>query len=113
MLYYIFDNYEQLPWEIVYCNNHTDTPETSKEILISIQEDFIGKFKSTEHLRLNKNTLSDGKFYVTFRGDWNIWQVMPGCMKDRDGFDIPHAYQIRRVGIMFDDPRDSRGGRIR
>lgn len=108
MNYYVFNNHEDLPWEIVYCNNHTEKPETPREVLESCHEDYLGIFDPSEHIRLNANTLSREVYHFTHYGDFKIYQVRD--LVDRDGFRVPNAYQIRQVGIAF---RDSGFERVR
>lgn len=103
MKYFIYDEPKNIEWSVIYCNSHKE--ETTYEDIIKsiISENFIGKFNKEEHTSITKSIKNDKRMYITVGEDGNkyIWQI-GGLLSDMEGFLIPCAYKVRKIGILFE-----------
>lgn len=93
-------------WKIIYCNCQ-DKKETNEDIVKAIiSEFFVGKFSSNDYepLLSECEIKNDDNVYITrdLDGKSNIWQVSSGELTDMEGFKIPHAYRVRKIGFILD-----------
>ena len=96
-------DHEDMKWSRIYCN--LDGKETSEDIAKAIvSEIFIGKFQKEEHMNAGCPKIQNDKNLFILRDSYganNIWQI-GSKSTDMNGFIVPHLYNVRRIGIMFD-----------
>lgn len=94
---------EDIKWSKIYCNlNGKETPEDIAKAIVS--EFYVGKFNKEEHMNVGCPKIQNDKKLFILRdlyGTNNIWQI-GGRLTDMTGFIIPHLYEVRRIGVLFD-----------
>lgn len=98
MNYVVFD--DAYKWQITYCNKQES--EKSEDIIKSTMFFYRGKFKADDHVCINGPKIKNDEnlFILNESGNDYIWQV-GSKVTDMSGFIIPHAYYVRKIGILI------------
>lgn len=98
---YILYEKDQIKKEMVYCNNHTDNPETPEEIARAMTPFyFMGKFHLKDHEPILNPIVNVDNIFIL--GDMNGTYLYQVCGKVSDCCDaiVPNLYYIRKIGIL-------------
>lgn len=101
MKYILYDK-DRLKWKMIYCNNHTNVPETDEEIARAIvSRQYIDRFDINENLCVNNMEIENNEklFLLMNNCVTEIWQI-GDAVTDMEEFVIPNTYYVRKVGIV-------------